>query len=319
MCGRLLFEKLALEMLTALENWRTEDEHTDAKVAKYAFYFQTTAYCSVFLWGFVWSRAKVGGIDLGCGGGACYDYLMVKVPAFFFTVYFGGFLLRYLYRLVTQGSAAEPQVAESEDTLEGDAPAEDIEVEQQRPGGFESDSNRPKLAAWDVSSWYLSKLIEVGFVVLFSGVFPLLPLALLLIQVLEIRDRARYVLTGVQRPPHRCTKGLGTVNDFLDIQVTAGILAQCCVLAFGSDGLAYYLPRLQPADRILCAAVVEHLLLLFKMVWDSAAAEVPPEVISSYERRENEKEGILRELDHFDPMESVLFYTSDDGEAFYGK
>ena len=155
--------------------------------------------------------------------------------------------------------------------------------------------------------------------VLFSGAFPLLPLALLLIQVVEIRDRARHVLTGVQRPPYRCAKGLGTVNDFLDIQVTAGILAQCCVLAFGSDGLAYYFPRLEPADRILCAAVVEHLLLLFKMVWDSAASEVPSEVVSSYERRQNEKEGILREMDHFDPTENVLFYTSDDGEGFYGK
>ena len=97
-----------------------------------------------------------------------------------------------------------------------------------------------------------------------------------------------------------------------------GILAQCCVLAFASDGLAYYLPNLAPADRILCAAVAEHLLLLFKMVWDSAA-EVPPEVVNAYQRRENEKEGILREMDHFDPTESVLFYTSDDGEAFFGK
>ena len=52
-----------------------------------------------------------------------------------------------------------------------------------------------------------------------SGSFPLLPLLLLLIQIYEIRDHARHLLTGVQRPPHRCAKGLGTINDFLDIQV----------------------------------------------------------------------------------------------------
>jgi hypothetical protein len=73
-------------MLTMLENWQTEDEHADAKVAKYAFYFQTTAYCSAFLWGFIWSSAKVGNVDLGCGGRTCYNYLMVKVPTFFFTI-----------------------------------------------------------------------------------------------------------------------------------------------------------------------------------------------------------------------------------------
>ena len=33
--GRYLFEKLVLELLTKLENWRTEEEHTDAKVHEY--------------------------------------------------------------------------------------------------------------------------------------------------------------------------------------------------------------------------------------------------------------------------------------------
>ena len=35
--------------------------------------------------------------------------------------------------------------------------------------------------------------------------------------------------------------------------------------------------------------------------------------------REKEKASIMREMDHFDPAESVLFYTSDDGEGFYCK
>jgi hypothetical protein len=214
-------------------------------------------------------------------------------------------------------AAVPPPAKPDEEGLPG-LPAENMEVKQQRPGGFDSDSSLPKLAPWDVTTLYLSKLIEVGFVMLFSGAFPLLPLALLLIQVVEIRYRARHVLPGVQRPPYRCATGLGTVNDFLDIQVTAGILAQCCMLAFGSDGLAYYFPRLEPANRIFCAAAVEHLLLLFKMEWDSAAVNVLTEEISSYERRQNEMEGILREMDDLDPTK-VLFHTSDNAKGVYGK
>ena len=61
-----------------------------------------------------------------------------------------------------------------------------------------------------------------------SGAFPLLPLLLLLIQVFEIRHRAQHVLTGVQRPPYRCVKGLRTINDFLDIQVALGFTLGGC-------------------------------------------------------------------------------------------
>ena len=103
------------------------------------------------------------------------------------------------------------------------------------------------------------------------------------------------------------------------ILCSAGILTQCCVLAFGSNGLTYYFPKLTMAQRILYAAVLEHLLLLFKIVWDANMGELPDEVAKAFERRENEKEGILLEVDHFDPQHEVVFYTSDDGEAFYTK
>jgi hypothetical protein len=315
-----LFEKIALERLTSFENWRTEAEHTDAKVAKYAFYFQTTAFFSMFLWGFVWNRSHVGDLDLACEGGVCYDYLMIKIPTFFFTIYFGGYAVRFLDRLLfRKGGALLSGSEEEEDAGEPVAPAEGAEVEQQQPANFERDSEKPELAPWEATGWCLAKLVEVGFVVLWSGAFPLLPLALLLVQLVELRDKARHVLSGTQRPRHRCSKGLGAVNEALDVQVMAGILAQCCVLAFGSNGLAFYLPSLGMADRILCAAVVEHLLLLFKMVWDASMREVPSDVVKAFERREKEKASIMREMDHFDPTESVLFYTSDDGEGFYCK
>ena len=135
------------------------------QVAKYAFFFQTTAYCSFFLWGFVWTRAQVGPLDLSCGGGACYDYLLIKIPVFFVSVYVGGYLVRFLHGLVTHGPIRTVQTPPS-DAEDGEG-AEGPEVEGQRPGGFEADSELPKLAPWDVSGWYLSKLIELGFVVLF--------------------------------------------------------------------------------------------------------------------------------------------------------
>ena len=319
LCLGYLFEKVALERLTSFENWRTETEHTDAKVAKYAFYYHTTAYFSLFCWGFIWNRSHVGDLDLACKDGVCYDYLMIKIPTFVFTVYFGGYLLRFLDRIVFHKGGGMPSGQDEDEGFEGDeAPAEDREVELQRPYDFERDSNKPELAPWEVTGWYLSKLIDVGFVVLFSGAFPLLPLALLLAQLFELRDKARHVLSGTQRPRYRCSKGLGTLNEVLDIQVTAGILTQCCVLAFSSNGLVYYLPTLSMADRIMCAAVVEHLLLLFKIVWDGSMQEVPSDVINAFQRRENEKETIMEEMDHYNPTESVLFYTSDDGEGFYG-
>ena len=37
------------------------------------------------------------------------------------------------------------------------------------------------------------------------------------------------------------------------------------------------------------------------------------------QKSQEEKKHLLRDMDHYNPKRDVVFYTSDDGEAFYGK
>ena len=310
-----VFEELLLDPLTAFENWQTEAQYRDAKLGKYAFFFLNAAFFPVVLWGFVWNKVgTVAGVDLTCPTPTCYDHLMTKVPVFFLTIYLGRYLVDFLKGMLHSAAAS---LSSSSATV---MPAEDEDVESQRPPGFEDESKMPKFAQWELTRRYLTKALDLGFFVLFGGVFPLLPLLLLCAQLVDVRFHARAVLSGYQRLPYRCAKDLATVNQMVDIVVTMGILVQCCVVAFASNGLTYYFPGISITGRILYGALLEHALLLLKIVWEATMTQVAQgDVVSTArDKRNYEKKVILEELDKFNPSDDVVFYTSDDGEAFYG-
>jgi len=54
------------------------------------------------------------------------------------------------------------------------------------------------------------------------------------------------------------------------------------------------------------------------VIWDSQIG-VPDEVQLAYERKNYERDELLKEFDTEDFDKTVAFYTSDEGDMFYSK
>lgn len=113
-------------------------------------------------------------------------------------------------------------------------------------------------------------------------------------------------------------KGIATWQVVLDILSICAIILQCCFVGFVSDGILKIFPGCTMIDQIFLVLVLEHALLLFKIMWDSQAG-VPHQVQLAYERKNYERDELLREFDTEDFHKTVAFYTSDEGDLFYSK
>lgn len=121
-----------------------------------------------------------------------------------------------------------------------------------------------------------------------------------------------------QRPVARVVRGIATWQIVLDILAVSSILLQSCFVGFVSTGLTSYFPGTTRLDAIFYAVMMEHSLLLFKVLWDSQSG-VPHEVQLAYERKNYERDELLREFDTEEFDKTVAFYTSDDGDLLYSK
>ena len=103
----------------------------------------------------------------------------------------------------------------------------------------------------------------------------------------------------------------------IDIVVVLAIITQSAYLAFLSNGLYYYFPYMTQVDKTFYALVVEHALLLLKILYDGATAHAPPDVDLAYKVKNHE---LAISLEHFDTKEedNVQFYTDDEGFPYYG-
>jgi hypothetical protein len=121
-----------------------------------------------------------------------------------------------------------------------------------------------------------------------------------------------------QRPLAKMSKRNATWQITLDILAIVSIILQCCFIGFVSDGILLYFPGSSLIDQIFIVLVLEHGLLLFKILWD-ARAGIPHEVQLAYERKNYERDELLSEFDTEDFHHTVAFYTSDEGDLFYSK
>ena len=136
--------------------------------------------------------------------------------------------------------------------------------------------------------------LEFGFVVMFTVVWPLAPLACLLISALEQRAAAVRLTIACQRPAAglRCN-GLGTGDAWFDIFVFIAWLSvpiNVGMIALATQQLdIYFETPLPPFEKLLCAVVAEHVLLGAKFVisfaLDSAGADDPASEAAEAERR----------------------------------
>ena len=128
-----------------------------------------------------------------------------------------------------------------------------------------------KLPAYDPMLDLARLALEFGYVMMFTVVWPLAPLACLLISALEQRAAAVRLTVACQRPSTglRCN-GLGTGDAWFDIFVFLAWLSipiNVGMIALATQQLdIYFETPLPPFEKLLCAVLAEHALLALKLL-----------------------------------------------------
>jgi hypothetical protein len=133
---------------------------------------------------------------------------------------------------------------------------------------------------------YTNLILQLGFVLLFSIVFPLAPLLLLLNNLALIRLKAMKICYFRQRPLATKVSGMGVWEDLLQVMSAAGILTNCGIMVFTSSVLSSSEigKRLDYGGMILLLFGFEHILLLFKYWLHVSIPRVPPAVLRAKNR-----------------------------------
>mmetsp|Transcript_43571 Transcript_43571/g.87579 ORF Transcript_43571/g.87579 Transcript_43571/m.87579 type:complete len:251 (-) Transcript_43571:85-837(-) len=208
------------------------------------------------------------------------------------------------------GSSVQPQAETNDEPME--------------EGEDEANETKTVLREKDLDEFegaddqYTEKFFHLGYVMLFGAAFPLLTFLSLLNNLMDLRSLASALMTLYKRPTYKCAKDIGSWMTILDIFVIMSIVSQCCFLAFTSNGLYYYFPNMNNVQKTFYAVVIEHILLLLKVMVDSSYAELPAAVTEEFERRDKERDELVAEYDKFNPEEDVIFYTDDDGHVELG-
>ncbi|KAL1503425.1 hypothetical protein AB1Y20_011914 [Prymnesium parvum] len=139
---------------------------------------------------------------------------------------------------------------------------------------------------------YAHLALEFGYVLMFTVVWPLAPLACLLLSALEQRAAACRLCVSSRRPiPHRCN-GLGTGNAWYGVFTFLAWLSvpvNCGMMALATQQLdVYFGGELAPFERLLLAVVAEHLLLAAQLAIRLAFPESPDLLLADAQRVERE-------------------------------
>eukprot|EP00282_Hemiselmis_andersenii_P037798 CAMPEP_0169443350 /NCGR_PEP_ID=MMETSP1042-20121227/9308_1 /TAXON_ID=464988 /ORGANISM="Hemiselmis andersenii, Strain CCMP1180" /LENGTH=683 /DNA_ID=CAMNT_0009554571 /DNA_START=182 /DNA_END=2229 /DNA_ORIENTATION=+ len=268
--------QVVLKWLTANENWRTPTEYEDATIAKdFSFKF-VNAYFACFFVAFVQNNVTVYGVDMHCPEWHCMPELTVTLACVFAvqmtvvqTIEVGVPVLKAKHREWAEEQEMRKKMGENAVIVP-----------------MSEEEKQSKMEPYDgVFEEYQEMVIQFGYVTLFAAAFPLTAALALLNNCIEIRTDAYKLLQATQRPKHRSCADIGTWGSILDIITTAAILTNCALVGFTSHGLFFYLPDLTPVERVWVTVMIEHALLLFKVVLETILTEAPAEAVSAYERR----------------------------------
>lgn len=133
---------------------------------------------------------------------------------------------------------------------------------------------------------YTHLVVQLGFVLLFSIVFPLAPLLALLNNICLIRLGAIKICYLRQRPIAKKVGSIGVYEDVLQVMSVAGIITNCGIMTFTSVvlRLGYVGSHLGQAGLVLLMFTFEHLMLLFKYWLHVSVPRVPPSILRAQSR-----------------------------------
>jgi hypothetical protein len=126
---------------------------------------------------------------------------------------------------------------------------------------------------------YTNMVIQIGFVLFFSSVFPLCPLLALINNLALIRFNAMKLCCTRKRPIAQKIGGLGVWEDVIQIMSVGGILTNCAFFGLTATGARHVLlPSISGAGLAALLFAYEHTILFFKYWLHSSVPAIAPSV-----------------------------------------
>ncbi|KAJ1475819.1 calcium-activated chloride channel-domain-containing protein [Baffinella frigidus] len=255
MCGGLMqatsimifnrIYQVVLKLLTDFENWQTETQYEDARIAKDFCFKLVNAFFACFFVAFVQNNFEVYGVNMHCPEWHCMQELtgtLASVFAIQMTVAqvleVGLPIFKNRMRIRQEEMTIRKQMEEDGGDLNAIMPELSEEEAQSKMDAYEG-----------VFAEYQEMVVQFGYVTLFAAAFPLTAFLALINNLVEIRTDAYKLLQGLQRPKYLCAADIGTWQVILDILSTCSILTNCALVGFTSHGLFFYFPNMNPVER----------------------------------------------------------------------
>mmetsp|Transcript_26249 Transcript_26249/g.51142 ORF Transcript_26249/g.51142 Transcript_26249/m.51142 type:complete len:693 (+) Transcript_26249:53-2131(+) len=265
-----------MSMLVEGELWKTDTEHQDNIILK-TFYFKIVSkYFALTLVAFAANLVPILGEMRPCPDWQCMPvlqvmYVTVIVCELSYSLFQTQLLPVIKKNFENMSTAAVP------DKLGGKVSKSPIEEQFE---WFDPSS---------VIDMYKDKVYQFGYVVLFGVVFPVVPFICLVNNIFDLRQRAMALLTKNKRPEPFVAADIGSYQYILEIFATLCILSNSLLVGMTSHGLYFYMPWLTQLDRLWAVVVLEHVLILAKVVIGSVIPTEPADAILKYEVQQERK------------------------------
>lgn len=140
---------------------------------------------------------------------------------------------------------------------------------------------------------YLEMFIQFGYVTLFSSAYPLAGLCALLNNLIEVRSDAFKLCFIHQRPFPQRVQNIGSWQTAMEIMGIIGVVVNCGLIGL-SGPVHRIFPNITGAQTVILIIVLEHVMLLLKLLISAAIPDIPHSVAQKlakveFKRREIER------------------------------
>ncbi|KAL4227959.1 Anoctamin-8 [Mactra antiquata] len=143
---------------------------------------------------------------------------------------------------------------------------------------------------------YLEMFIQYGYVILFSSAFPLAALCALLNNVIEIHSDAFKLCVYHQRPFGKRVRNIGIWQDALRVMGVVAVVVNSALIGV-SGQMTRMVPDLDMTSIIIVILVIEHLMLVLKMLITYAIPSHPDWITQEMARLEFQRREALKSLE----------------------
>jgi len=266
------------------ENWRTETQREDAMIMRSACFNLFNAYFGIFFIAFAANRIPFAP-GLRCPGWQCMPVLQGCFTSMM--------VLKLAYRLARdKGWPALSRWWAANSPFGNEALRRKAQLKVVLlPMEEQLDMQTPR----EIFKYYEEIVVQFGYIAMFGSSFPLAGVMALGINAIYLRTYAIDLLANTQRPPYQCAADIGAWQDVLNALALLGLVTNAGLCGLTGHAIYFYRPDLSYVDRLWVVAILEHVMLVVKVLLENMISPEPDRAVDQYRLRVDQKCALLEE------------------------